>query len=166
MKVNLHHLFLFFFALTATSCFKDEPNRETMQAGGSWKIDKVTITNYDSLGVEQNATTTEEAGFLMLSHTDDFLFENGFSAEYYLDRLTNSEMYRHFYDANIWGVSPVAKSFNLGIQDPSTGFTTPVVSYTILKLNNRKMDLQYVRLHPITGAVVFVELWQLKRATH
>ncbi|MGL4598128.1 MAG: hypothetical protein ACRCYO_11385 [Bacteroidia bacterium] len=166
MKLNLIYSSLVLVAIATTGCFKSDPAKETMQAGGSWKIEKVTITNYDSLGVEKNSATSEEAGFLMLSHTDDFLYENSFSAEYYLDRLTNSEMYLYFGYANIWGVAPASKTFNLSSQDPTTGFTSPVVSYTVLKLNNRKMDLQYVRLHPITGAIVFKELWQLKRATH
>ncbi len=166
MKRNFIFPLLLMLLVSATGCFKSNPDKETMQAGGSWKIEKVTITNYDSLGVEKNSATSEEAGFLMLSHTDDFLFENGFSAEYYLDRLTNSEMYGLFGSADVWGVAPSGRNFNLGSVDPSSGYTFSVASFSILKLNNRKMDLQYVRLHPITGAVVFVELWQLKRATH
>jgi hypothetical protein len=166
MKFKHIYPILFLFLLTATGCFKDEPKHETMQAGGSWKIEKVTIVQYDSLGVELSSAVTEEAGFLMLSHTDDFLYENGFSAEYYLDRLTNSEMYSLFAYSNIWGVAPGAKTFNLGSQDPSTGYTHFVAGFSILKLNNQKMDLQHIRLHPVTGAIIFSETWQLKRATH
>jgi hypothetical protein len=166
MKLKTILPILLLFVIGATGCFKDEPKHETMQAGGSWKIDKVTMTTYDSLGVEQSSAVSEEAGFLMLSHTDDFLYENSFSAEYYLDRLTNSEMLSHFGYANVWGIAPAGKHFNLGSLDSQTGFVTLVASYTVLKLNNRKMELQYVRLHPITGAIVFSELWQLKKATH
>jgi hypothetical protein len=149
-----------------SGCFKSTPDEEMMKAGGSWTIDEIELNYFDTLGNETGSETLKEGGVLMLSHNDDFLYEGTYSLSYDSVVFSRSEMGRLFLDCGIWGVSNGAKSFNLSIQDPATGFTSLVVSYTVLKLRRNKMELQFIRLHPRTGHPVYQEVWKLKRGTH
>jgi hypothetical protein len=160
----------FFTALillvVAPGCFKSSPDKEMMQAGGSWIISEVELNYFDSLGNDLSTETLIDGGILMLSHNDDFLYEGTYSVSYDSAVFSRSEIGRFFLDNDIWGVSNGAKNFNINNIDPNTGFTSQVVSLTILKLKRNKMDLQFIRLHPITGAPVYQEIWKLKRGTH
>jgi hypothetical protein len=157
-----------FFALIPlffiTACFKNDPYKEMMRAGGSWKIETVEINNFDSLGNELNSQQLENGGMLMLSHNDDFLFEGAMSIAYDSAVFSQSEMGTLFLSADIWGVSNGAKTFNLSQQDGSTGYTHYLVGFTIQKFRRNRMDLQHIRLNN-GGIPVYQETWKLKRAT-
>ncbi|MGL5891515.1 MAG: hypothetical protein ACRC3B_16615 [Bacteroidia bacterium] len=149
-----------------SGCFKSSPDKEMMRAGGSWIISEIELNYFDSLGTDLSTETLMNGGVLMLSHNDDFLYEGTYSVSYDSVVFSRSEIGRFFLDNNIWGVSNGAKNFNINNIDPSTGFTSPVVSLTILKFKRNKMELQFIRQHPATGAPVYQEIWKLKRGTH
>ncbi|MCU0434984.1 MAG: hypothetical protein MUC87_16120 [Bacteroidia bacterium] len=149
-----------------SSCFKSTPDNEMMKAGGSWIIDEIELNYFDSAGNATGNETLREGGVLMLSHNDDFLYEGTYSVSYDSAVFSRSEIGDLFLDCNIWGVSNGAKNFNLSLQDPSTGFTSLIVSFTVLKLRRNKMEIQFIRTHPRTAHPVYQEIWKLKRGTH
>jgi hypothetical protein len=149
-----------------SSCFKSTPDNEMMKAGGSWLISEIEKNYFDSLGNEIGSETLNDGGVLMLSHNDDFLYEGTYSLSYDSAVFSRSEMGGLFLYCDIWGVSNGAKNFNLSTQSSSTGYTSLIVSYTLLKLRRNRMDLQFVRTHPQTGHPVYQEIWKLKRGTH
>lgn len=156
----------FFLLITLTGCFKDEPRKETFKAAGSWKLDEVIITKSDANGTELSTETQVEAGFLMLSFGDDFMYENYYSYSLNSDQLINSEIYSIFQLANVWNVTVDGKAFNLGYKDPSTGFVTWAGSLTINRLTKKRMELQLIELDSATENIVHSEIWKLSSATH
>ncbi len=149
-----------------SSCFKDEPKKEMRKAAGSWRVELVTIHNNDSLGNEITSTEISEVGMLLLTHDDEFMYEGTFSYSLDGNALSGSSMYSLFSASDIWGFGVDGKTFNLGSNDGSTGYTTHVAGFTVLKLTRRKMELQYVHVHPVTGNLDYREEWLLKRGTH
>jgi len=147
----------------ASGCFKDEPKKEMMRAAGAWKIDKVTLTDYDQSGGVVSTKEAGNLGVLMLNHNDDFSYEGTFSLSYnpsYVD--WSSEMTQYFLSANIWFVTVEAKRFGLGIKDNSTGYVQASGAFTIDKLSNRKMTLHNV-VSNSDGNIQRLETWYLKR---
>jgi hypothetical protein len=167
MKTNFSLLLSAALLLLLNSCFKDEPKREMKIAAGSWRIEHVTIQQNDSLGNEVSASEIEgPLGMLLLTHDDDFMYEGRYSYSYDGAALASSNMNSLFVYADTWGIGEEGKVFNLGNNDGSTGYTTHVAAFTVLKLRRKKMELQYVRTHPVTGYLEYVETWKLVRATH
>jgi hypothetical protein len=153
--------------LTLNSCFKDEPKREMRKAAGSWRIDHVAIQLYDSLGNESSGSEINEpVGILLLTHNDEFLYEGRFSYSYDGTALASSSMHSLFLASDVWGMGIGGKTFNLGNNDPSTGYTTHLAGFTVVKLRRNKMELQYVRVHADSGNLEYRETWTLVRATH
>lgn len=152
--------------ITLSGCFKNEPKKETFKAAGSWKLEEVSIFKYDANGTELSTETQVEAGFLMLTFGDDFMYENYYSYSLNSDLLVNSKIYPLFQIANVWNVTVEATALNLGTQDQSTGFIGNVGSITINRLTKKRMELQYIELDPTTEAIVHSEIWKLKSTTH
>jgi hypothetical protein len=157
---------LFLIVTVLSGCFKNNPRKESFKAAGSWKLDEVSITKYDVNGNESSTELQKEAGFLMLSFGDDFMYENGFSYSLNTNQLNNSEIYPLFQIADMWNVTVDGKAFNLGLKDASTGFVQFVGSLTVNKLSKKRMELQYVELDPTTEQIIHSEIWKLKSATH
>lgn len=166
MKTYLKWMMSIVLLTILSSCFKDEPKKEMRKAAGSWRVEKVTIHTNDSLGNEITSTEILEVGMLLLTHDDEFLFEGTFS--YSLDgtALAGSSMYYLFSQSDVWGIGIDGKTFNIGNNDGSTGYTTHVAGFTVLKLTRKKMEFQYVHVHPVTGNLDYMEEWVLKRGTH
>lgn len=153
--------------LLLNSCFKDEPKKEMRRIAGAWRIEHVTIQINDSLGNETGMSTiTESPGMLLLTHDDEFLYEGTFSYSYDGTALASSSMHNLFLSSDSWGLGVEGKTFNLGKNDGSTGYTTHIAGLTVLKLHRRKLELQYVKTHPVTGYLQYIETWELVRATH
>lgn len=148
-----------------TGCFKDDPKKEMMQAGGSWLIKEAVIKTFDATGNELSSETKEDGGLLLLTHNDDFLYEGSYSLSYDTAVFNNSEIGALFLNNDTWGVSNGAKSFNISDLDPSTGYVSLMGSLTILKFRNNKMDLQFIRVNN-AGYPIYQEVWKLKRGTH
>jgi hypothetical protein len=167
MKINLLLVLSVVVLLTMNSCFKDEPKGEMRRAAGSWRIEHVTIQQNDSLGNEVSTSEiSEPVGMLLLTHDDEFMFEGRYSYSYDGAALASSSMNALFVACDTWGLGVEGKTFNLGNNDGSTGYTTHVAGFTVLKLHRKKMELQYVRVHPQTGYLYYVETWKLVRAAH
>lgn len=157
---------LILILLLVTGCFKNEPRKETFKAAGSWKLEEVTIEKFSPTGSSISTETQTEAGFLMLSFGDDFMYENYYSYSLSADKLFNSKMYPLFQVASIWGITVDAKAFNLGAKDVTTGFVTYIGTFTVNQLSKKRMELQYIEIDPVTENIVLSEVWKMRSATH
>ncbi len=172
MKKISYIISIFIFALGLNSCFKDTPKNDMFKAAGSWKVESIESITYDTLGNQISSKKTENYGFLMLEHNDDFLFEGTFSYDFNQGEIgfTSVDSYMLYligggYGCNTWSVSTNAKAFNLASFDPETLFVTYLYSATIEKLTNKKMVLIGFQRHP-NGYLSSKETWNLERATH
>jgi hypothetical protein len=144
-----------------TSCFKNEPKRETLMAAGSWKIVKTIIQENDESGNKISENTIENVGFLMLSHVDDYLYEGTYSYSLDSDKLNNSIIYDCFKKCNQWGITNGAKVLNLAIKDPSTGYSELWSGLTINKLTRKKFEIQSITLNSGNETIKKIEKWYM-----
>ena len=156
---------ILFIFIALSSCFKNNPTKETWKASGAWSVEEIKIDYYSNKSVD-STKEIKDAGFLMLVYVDDFMYENPFS--YSLDgiNLSSSNIYSFFKICDVWGISTGKKVFNLGLKDASTGYISFICSFTVNQLTNQKFELQYVSINPITSEIEMVEIWKMKRKTH
>lgn len=150
--------------ILAVSCFKDEPKKEMMRAAGPWNIAKITHINYDTLGNKISEKDWTDLGVLILYHEDDFQFQDVFKLAYkeVLEKEVVSNLKTNFFNANIWWMSVGPHQFGFGNRDPQTGYVQTVGLYTVVKANNKKMEILNVENHA-SGAIKLEERWFFER---
>ncbi len=155
--VTLFSLFLL------VSCFKDKPFSEFSKVAGSWKIDKLIVQNFDSIGQKTDEISFEENGYMLLTYNEGESAQNTFTYSVEADLAANSLI---FYTIGItcdrWDVSVGAKHVNFGYFDPVSNGTVQVESFTISKLKSRKMNWMQVSRHP-SGAIARMETVEMSR---
>jgi hypothetical protein len=153
-----------FFGLT--SCFKDKPTSEFSKVGGSWKIARVTIEDFDSLGVLLETTEFLERGYIMLTYNEGSLAENGFGYSFNTDDPVfnaSTVIATALGNCNRWDVSVNAHHINFGYIDPNTQFTTLIVALSIEKLDSKNMHWTLIERN-FDGSISRKETYELKRS--
>lgn len=157
-------LALLLFAVS--SCFKDDPSTEFSKVSGSWKIDKVIIDYYDSLGNEIDQKEFSERGYIMLNFNDGGLADNSFSFSMNADDAefnSSSAIAYAVGSSNRWDVSVNANHINFGYIDLNTGYSTQIIALTIDKLKSNNMHWLKIDRN-MNGSIARKETFKLKRS--
>ena len=153
-----------FFGLT--SCFKDTPTSEFSKVGGSWKIARVTIEDFDSLGVLLETAEFLDRGYIMLTYNEGSLAENGFGYSFNTDDAvfnSSTAIAGILANCNRWDVSVNAHHINFGYIDPNTLFTTMIVAFSIEKLDSKNMHWTLIDRN-FDGSISRKETYELERS--
>ncbi len=151
--------------LILTSCFKDKPKVEFSQVAGSWKIVKAIKTYYDSVGVQIDEKSYTDRGYLMLNYNETSLAENTFALSINAegtDFLDDEQIAFNMFKCDRWDVSLDSKHLNFGFIDVTTGYTTHVIAFGIVKLTKRKMHISRI-IRNGNSSLYFREVFEMKR---